>query len=347
MKSVPEPSDVRVIAVRLTNWVGDTIMNTPFLTRLRETFKEARIVAYGRTNVIPLLQHHPDVDEVVPIDDRTPQGRGAALKHLRSLRADLGFALPNSLNSALFLWRGRVRNRIGYNRDARRLLLTHPIPLRPQDLGVHEVRYYMRLLSPWGVTGTVTPQLSLHLTNDELVGMTKWLADHGAPVGTPVIGVNPAAFYGTAKRWLPERYAEVARRLATTQDAKVFVTGLPTERDVAQAVCDAGGSAFHNAAGEMKLRELMAFIAHCSLYLTNDSGAMHVAAALNTPLVAVFGSTDWVTTAPYTENARIVRSETECAPCLLRDCPIDHRCMTGVTVDMVLDAASALLRAGH
>ncbi len=343
MKPVPAPESVRVVAVRLTNWVGDAVMNTPFLARVRETFPDARIVAYGRRNVAPLFGHHPDIDEMVPIDDRTAAGRREALRHLRAAKADLGFALPNSMNAAMFLWRGRVRNRVGYARDGRRLLLSHPIRLRPQDLGVHEVRYYMRLLSPWGVSATATPQLGLHLLNDELVAMTKWLAKHGSPIGTPVIGVNPAAYYGTAKRWMPERYAEVARRIADSHGARVFVTGLPTERDVAQAVCDAGGPAFHNAAGEMNLRELMAFIAHCSLYLTNDSGAMHIAAAMGTPLVAVFGSTDWVTTAPYSENARIVRAETECAPCLLRDCPIDHRCMTRVTADMVHAAAARLL----
>jgi len=343
MTAVPPPSEVRTIAVRLTNWVGDVVMNTPFLTRVRETFPDARIVAFGRGSATPLLRPHEAVDAVETIDDRTAKGRIDAIKRLRALKADLGFALPNSLNAALLLFLGGVKHRVGYDRDARGLLLNHAVRLRPEDLAVHEVRYYLRLLSPWGILPGAAPAPNLETTSEELAAMAAWLAERGAPEGTPVIGVNPAALYGTAKRWDAERYAEAARRVADRMDARVFVTGLPTERDVAQAVVDAGGPRFHNAAGEMKLRELMAFLVNCRLFLTNDSGAMHVAAALGTPLVAVFGSTDWVTTAPWSPLARIVRVDTECAPCLLRDCPIDHRCMTRVKVDMVEKAAMELM----
>lgn len=339
MKSVPDPKRVRTVAVRLTNWVGDAVMNTPFLAEARRLFPNARIVAMGRRSVTPLLEPQPDVDDVWTIDDRTWAGRRAAAARLRRLRADVGFALPNSLNAALLLWSGRVRCRVGYARDARRWLLSHPVALRPRDLAVHEVKYYLRLLSPWGVAVEEPPPLRLVVTEEERARMGEWLAARGAAPGRAVIGVNPAAFYGTAKRWLPERFAAVARRLAEAHDARVFVTGLPAEREWAQRVVDSGGARFDNAAGEMNLRELMAFLAHCRLFLTNDSGAMHVAAALGTPLVAVFGSTDWVTTAPRSPRARIVRSETECAPCLLRHCPIDHRCMTRVSVERVCEAA--------
>lgn len=327
----------------MTNWVGDTVMNTPFLARVRRQFPNARIVALGRRSVMPLLDPHPDVDEAWTIDDRSTAGRWEAVRRLRALRADVGFALPNSLNSALLLALGGARARVGYARDARRWVLTHPVRLRPQDLAVHEVRYYLRLLSPWGMAAEDPPPLRLVVMDDELARMQEWLTGQGVVVGQAIIGVNPAAFYGTAKRWLPERFAEVARTLAERLDARVVVTGLLAERPVAQAVCDAGGAAFINGAGEMNLRDLMAFLRLCRLYLTNDSGAMHLAAALGTPLVAIFGSTDWVTTAPLSPHARIVRIETECAPCLLRDCPIDHRCMTGVTSAMALAAANELL----
>ncbi len=339
----PDPKTIHTVVVRLTNWVGDAVMNTPFLARARETFPNARIVALGRGSVTPLLRPHPDVDDVWTIDDRTVRGRLDAIRRLRALKADLGFALPNSMNAALLLKAGGVRYRVGYDRDARGVLLNGAVGLRPQDLAVHEVKYYLRLLSPWGVTATEPPPLKLMVSDEEHAAMAEYLAKHGVADGQSVIGVNPAAFYGTAKRWLPERYAEAARRIADERGARVFVTGLPNERPVAQQVCDAGGQRFHNAAGEMKLRELIAFLARCELYLTNDSGAMHIAAALGTPLVAVFGSTDWVTTAPLTDKFRIVRVDTECAPCLLRDCPIDHRCMTAVTPDMVVKAAQELL----
>lgn len=314
-------------------------MNTPFLAMVRATFPGARVAVLGRRHVAALFHNHPNVDEVWEIDDRSRSGYAAAVRRLRTWRADLGFCLPNSLNAAALLAAGGVRERVGYDRDARRLLLTVPVKLRPQDLGVHEVRYYLRLLSPWGVPTGDPPGLALAVSGDEAQEMRAWLGERGLADGQPAIGVNPAALFGTAKRWPADRYARAAGQVAEEVDGRVFVTGLADERGVAEEVCQAGGPRFHNAAGEMTLRGLMAFLGACSLYLTNDSGAMHVAAAMGAPLVAVFGSTDWVTTAPLGEHVRIVRVETPCAPCILRHCPIDHRCMTGVSVDMVAAAA--------
>lgn len=173
--------------------------------------------------------------------------------------------------------------------------------------------------------------------------MADWLAGEGISAEDFVIGVNPAALYGTAKRWPAASHAAAAGALAVGHGGRVVVTGLPAERGVAQAVCDAGGERFINGAGRMSLRQLMAFLGRANLYLTNDSGAMHIAAALGTPLVAIFGSTDWVTTAPLGAHCRVVRAGAPCAPCLLRDCPIDHRCMTAVSPAMVIDAAEELL----
>lgn len=344
--AVPTPGEVRTIAVRLTNWVGDCVMNTPFLARTRELFPQARIVALGRKNVAGLLHPHPHVDEVWAIDDQSQRGFLATAKRLKGLNADLGFLLPNSLKSAALFAVAGVRHRVGYDRDARRLLLTHPVPLRPEDLAVHEVKYYLRLLAVWETQARDPHPLLLTVTDEETRDMAAWLAAEGVGPKDFVVGVNPAAFYGTAKRWPAERFAEAARHFAQARNARVIVTGLPQERDVAEAVCAAGGSAFVNAAGKMSLRQLMAFLKRCSLFLTNDSGAMHIAAALGTPLVTVFGSTDWVTTAPLSPLARLVRVDTPCAPCLLRHCPIDHRCMTGVTPQMAIEAGEGLLSGG-
>jgi heptosyltransferase-2 len=341
--TIIDPAEIRTIAVRMTNWVGDCVMNTPFISRLHDIFPKARVIAMARASVAPVLDNHPKVHEVWVLDDRTRKGYRETANRLRSARVDLGFALPNSLNAAAVLFFGGARHRVGYDRDARRWLLTHPVPLRPQDLAVHEVRYYLRLLTLWDPAAMVNPpRLELEVTTAEREAMGAWLAARGVEPGQPVLGVNPAAFFGTAKRWFPERYAEVAGRLARQHGARVVVTGLPKERDVAQEVCERGGSLFYNAAGEMSLRQLMAFFTHSRMLLTNDSGAMHLAAALGTPLVAVFGSTDWVTTSPVSPWARIVRVETECAPCLLRHCPIDHRCMDRVTPGRVLEVAEEL-----
>lgn len=332
------PDKVRTIAVRLTNWVGDCVMNTPFLTRLRTVFPHAHILVLGRKNVTGLFRPHPHVDSVWDIDDKTTRGFWQAAIRLRRLDVDLGFCLPNSMKAAALFAAGGVKRRVGYDRDARRWLLTDPVKLRPDDLAVHEVQYYLRLLHFWQDRPADPPPLHLEVSNVERRSIADWLDKEGIGASDFVLGVNPAAFFGTAKRWLPERYAGVARHFVRERGAKVVVTGLKQERDVAEEVCRAGGEGFVNAAGRMSLRELMAFLDRCNLYLTNDSGAMHIAAALGTPLVAVFGSTDWVTTAPLGPHTRIVRVETPCAPCLLRHCPIDHRCMTGVTEEMVVRA---------
>lgn len=338
----PDPSEVKTVAIRLTNWVGDAVMNTPLIAKTRELFPHAEITAMGRPHVAALLKNHPDIDDLWEIKDKDKSEKGKLVERIQKASFDVGIILPNSIGTAMLFWQGKVKHRVGYNRDGRRIFLNQAIPLRPEDLAVHEVRYYLRLLSPWGVKTSDPPQLKLVVTDEEKEKMHDWLRERNWCDNQPVIGVNPAAFYGTAKRWFPERYAAVAKSLAEKYDAKVFVTGLPKEREWAQRVVDEGGEKFHNAAGEMNLRELMAFLSLCRHYLTNDSGAMHIAAALGCPQVAVFGSTDWVTTAPLSPVAKIVREDTPCAPCILRDCPIDHRCMKAVTVDRVIEESCKL-----
>lgn len=338
------PPPIQRIVVRLTNWVGDCVMNTPLLARLRELFPGAEVLVAGRKNVLGLFENHPHVDRLLALEDGSFSGFRAGAAAVREFRPDLGILLPNSLKSAAMFALAGVPRRVGYDRDARRIFLTDPVALRPEDLAVHETRYYLRLLHRWETARVAEPKLLLSVSDAERAAMAEWLAAEGIGPGDFVVGVNPAAFFGTAKRWPAERFATAAKHFAQSHGARVVVTGLPQERDVAQAVCDAGGAGFINGAGRMKLRELMAFLARADLFLTNDSGAMHIAAAFETPLVAIFGSTDWVTTAPLTSRGVIVRVDTPCAPCLLRHCPIDHRCMTGVTPAMVVDAAESLMR---
>lgn len=334
---------MRTVAIRLTNWVGDCVMNTPFLSRVRTLFPNARIVLFGRKNVTQLFQPHPFADAVETIDDKSAKGFLEAVRRVRSYRPDLGFLLPNSLKAAALFAAAGVKARVGYDRDGRRFLLTHPVPLRPDDLGIHEVQYYLRLLNFWESGARVPDPMVLAVSQNERDAMERWLQERGIGPQDFIVGVNPAAFYGTAKRYLPERFAAAAQHFVKTRNAFAVTTGLPTERDVADQVCHAGGDRFINGAGEMSLRELMAFLARVNIYLTNDSGAMHIAAALGAPVVAVFGSTDWVTTAPLSPRARIVRVDTACAPCLLRHCPIDHRCMTKIPASMVIEAGEKLL----
>jgi heptosyltransferase II len=168
------------------------------------------------------------------------------------------------------------------------------------------------------------------------------LEKHGIRPGDFILGINPGAAFGSAKRWYPERFAQVARQLSEKWKAKVLVFGGPGETDIAAEIEEKLENDCINLAGRTSVRELMELIRRCSFFITNDSGPMHVAAAFEVPLVAIFGSTDHKTTSPYTEKAVIVRKEIECAPCKLRECPKDHQCMTAVTADDVVRAAISL-----
>jgi heptosyltransferase-2 len=157
------------------------------------------------------------------------------------------------------------------------------------------------------------------------------------------VAVNPGAAYGSAKRWIPERFAAVADRLAEEFGLRVVLTGGPGEAEIGRDIAAAMKNAPLNLIGSTSVRQMMAVLSLCRLMVTNDSGPMHVAAAFGIPIVAVFGPTDHTTTSPLAGTCRIVRREADCAPCLLRQCPTDHRCMEAVTVDDVLTAARSLL----
>ncbi len=160
-------------------------------------------------------------------------------------------------------------------------------------------------------------------------------------ISGPVIGVSPGAAYGNAKRWLPERFAEAARSIAASRGAQIAVFGSEAERSLCESVAtQAGGTSF---AGGTTLEQFIDLTAACTLFLTNDSGAMHIASAAGVPTVTIFGSTDDTTTGPTGELARVVRHSVPCSPCLLRECPIDHRCMTGVSTQRVVSEALQLI----
>ncbi len=389
----------RRIVVRIPNWVGDVMMITPTLARLRRMAPEARIVAVGRGKIVSLLENNPDVDELWAVDDCTARGWMRAVRRLRAAKFDWGLVLPNSLGSALLLRAGGVRAIRGYNRQRRRLLLDEPLPMASHLFSVHEVLYYWRMLDdlaepPCFAKEEFTPgqpPLVYRVSEAEARAAEGLLASEGFAPGAPFIALAPGAAYGTAKRWFPECYAEAAVRIAELscelgvvsweqrsgqwtvssgqscelgvvgcekRDAQAnegrgivaaVILGGASERDVCEAVRAIIETKSHgqirtlNLAGRGEIRQTGAVLARAALLLTNDSGLMHLGAALGVPLVAVFGPTDWVTTAPWTSRARIVRVETECAPCLLRHCPIDHRCMKRVEPEAVVRAALELL----
>ena len=327
-------NDPERILVRAPNWVGDVVLSLPALRDLRRLFPAARLEVLARPWVGELYRAVSEVDAVV--ESRGVAADRAALRG----RFDLGVLLPNSFASALSLWRAGIPERWGYATDARGLLLTRRCRVPASVRGQSQVYYYRAMLEGLGLAVAGPPDASLACPEEWATEGEHLLGDDG-----PWIGVNPGAFYGTAKRWPPERFAAAAALVARRTGARVAIVGGAAERPLGEAIAAQLGGRARVLCGETTLAGLVGVLKQLRLLLTNDSGPMHLAAALGTPLVAVFGSTDWTETAPFSARARIVREETECAPCRLRECPIDHRCMTRVSVDRVAAAALELVAA--
>jgi len=338
------------LLVRATNWLGDAVMTTPALAGVRESFPDARIVLLARPLVAELFRHHPDVDEVM-VYERPGRHEGALGRlrlagELRRRRFDGALLLQNAFDAALIAFLGRIPERAGYPTDGRRLLLSLPVPLTREILERHEVEYYLCLLDGLGIPRPVPASLKLAVVEEEKEAMARRLASLGIEPGTPIVVINPGATYGSAKRWYPDRFAAVADALSAEWGAKVVVVGSTAEAPLADEIEAATLTPPVNLAGKTAVREMMALLSLSSFLLTNDSGPMHIGAALGVPRVAIFGPTDWRRTSPWTDRARIVRVEIDCSPCKRRVCDRGHECMLGVTPDMVIAAAKELLPAG-
>ena len=333
------------ILVRSTNWIGDAVMTTPALRAIRESFPAARVTVLANPLVAPLFAVHEAVDDVVIYDRKGVhagfRGKLRLAKVLRARRYDLAILLQNAVDAALIAWLARIPRRMGYRTDGRGLLLTHGTPVDEKTRRLHHVEYYLAMLGRYGIA-TADKGLSLTTTREEDGAMAARLREAGIGESDVLLGINPGASYGAAKRWYPDRFAAVADELARRWGGRVVVTGGPGEAAIAADIAAAMTSPCLVMAGKTSVRELMALIKRCDFFITNDSGPMHIAAAFGVPLVAVFGPTDHTTTSPWSDRTVIVRRDTDCAPCLLRECPTDHRCMTAVTVEDVVEAAKRL-----
>ncbi len=333
----------RTILVRAVNWIGDAVMTMPAIGLLRHHCADAHITVLANPLVAQLYKGHPWVDDVITFDrSGTHHGVMGRIRLARELRArcfDAAVILPNSFDSAVVPWMAGIPCRVGRASDGRRLLLTDSfVPDRARLANHHESEYYLDLLASFGIPRSPCfPQL-LTVTGDEQATVAHLLAQHGVTSESLLVGFSLGAAYGTAKRWLPERFAAVAARLMEERGAACVFIGSPAEASVADDVSQILGGRCINLAGKTSIRELMAVIARCNLFVTNDSGPMHIVAAFDRPIVAIFGSTDYHRTFPLASHVEIVTRDADCAPCRHRDCPTDHRCMTMVTVDDVVQA---------
>jgi heptosyltransferase II len=343
---------VRRILVRGPNWLGDAVMCEPTLRGLRSLFPEAQIALLVKPYVAEVFVGHPAVTRVLTYDSKGRHagltGKWALAGQLRRQGFDLAILFQNAFEAALLSFLAGVPRRCGYAIDGRGLLLSDPIALPDRRSPPHLVRYYWDILKPLGLTGDpAAPRLVVFPEEEQ--AMEERFVKGGLPSSDLVVGINPGSTGGRAKRWLPERFAEAADRLCRTiresrgQEASVVIVGGKEEEQLGQEIAARLSSRSLVLSGATTIRELMAALKRCEILLTNDSGPMHVANALQVPVVSIFGSTDWRKTAPFGNPDGLVRQPVDCAPCMLLDCPIDHRCMTRVTVDQVYESATKQL----
>lgn len=343
----------RKVFIRSTNWIGDAVMSVAALRELRRLYPGDRLVLAARPWVAGLFEDQGLVDEIVPID--TTASQMTNFRHTVSVarRADRAVLLQNAFGAALVAFAARIPDRAGYRTDGRTWLLTRSAVPRIKRLRRHQIYYYLDLLYQTGLSPTdylsdsdYKPDIHLVAGAQSIASTEQLLAENGIVRNRPVVGINPGAFFGSAKRWFADRYAALADRLIQRLDAQILIFGSREEKRLADEIRESMHYRPVILAGATDLSCLMALISLCDLFITNDSGPMHLAAALGTPQIALFGSTDEIATGPYSANAQVVHKHVECSPCLLRECPLDLRCFEHIKVDEVYELAKTTLTHG-
>lgn len=325
------------IIVRMPNWIGDLVMATPILSDLRKAYPKAHITAMCRTPISDLLREDQDIDELFCFSKTNQFGRRSdkrdIIEKIKRGKYDLGILLTHWFSSAWWFWLGGVKRRLGFKGNGRGFLLTDKIPLPKNVHEQHLVETYKMLLGPLGIPVSKTKP-RLYLTEKELSDARTLLKQLGITHEHALVGINPGAAYGSAKCWLPERFREVTKRLLKLDNVKIVYFGDQASMPLVKEICQDLPSPVINLAGLTSLRELASLIKLCKVLLTNDSGPMHIAAAVGTPLVALFGSTNETATGPY-QTGTVINKHVSCSPCYHRECPIDFRCMKRIESDEV------------
>ncbi len=342
------------LLVRGVNWIGDAVMTMPALRALRKELPDIKISLLVKPWVAPLFENNPFIDNIILYEDNYSgmSGKFRLSSVLRTKSFCSSILFQNAFDAALIAFLSGIPQRIGYNRDLRGFLLTDSIPFDNDDRKMHHIEYYLNILRQAGINAEFSlPYIYLSLnerlrTRNLLKGLKR-----------PVVGINPGASYGSTKRWQPEKFAEVTRKIISDLNGSVVIFGGPSETGIAEKIINELAS-FHsslpglapqsgagvtrhllNMAGKTNLRELSALISECDVFLTNDSGPMHIGYAVRTPMVAIFGSTDPELTGPVGIGNKKKKKNTDCSPCFKRTCERDKMdCMDAITADEVFDA---------
>lgn len=343
---------IKKILVRAPNWIGDAVLCLPALEALKAVYPQAEITVLARAWASPVFYNNPSVKRIIDYDIggrySSVFGKLRLAQDIKKKSFDMAVLFQNAFEAALIAFLARIPVRIGYDRDFRGMLLTNPVRFDLDIKEAHQVFYYLNIaVNRSGVRSQdsgdmrkITPKI--YLTAEEKIWAERFLNDKGVDNGI-VIGIAPGASYGPAKRWMAERFKEVAGRLANACGVKLVLFGGKDDREICNTVLD--GLSGINPAGEIDLRKSIALIGRCNLFITNDSGPMHIAASLGIPTVAIFGSTDPKLTGPIGDNVMVIKKDMECSPCFERECRYGHyNCFKMITEDEVYRASIKFLQ---
>jgi lipopolysaccharide heptosyltransferase II len=316
------------ILIRASNWLGDSIITMPAVRAIKAGRPDAHVTIAAPEKIASVWKLVSDIDEVLPVKS------GSLFSVVQTIRRqhpfDVALLFPNSLRTALEMWFAGIPRRVGFRGHHRRWLLNQIVTEPPPGPIRHQVYRYLRMARELGGPNAA-PEVGKFLPH---------IKTNGAPAK---LGLCPGAEYGPAKRWLPERFAEVALTIAEHRPVQWVLFGTAADSERGAAIESALGPNCVNRIGQTTLDELAIELGECALLLTNDTGTMHLATLIGVPVVAIFGSTEPRLTGPLGTGHKIIRHQVECSPCFLRECPIDFRCMKAVSVEEVVAAISAQL----
>ncbi|MBI5560476.1 MAG: lipopolysaccharide heptosyltransferase II [Deltaproteobacteria bacterium] len=346
-----EKKKIERILVRVPNWIGDAVISLPALSALKEVFSGAGITVLAKPRVAPVYENNPAVSGIIVYESNGIHAGFAGLVRLsRELKGkcfQIAVLFQNAFEAAFLAFLARVPERVGYARDLRTPLLTRPIPLTGDILKKHQVFYYLNIIKELG--GDVPlerPVPRIYVKEGEPYSTDKFIPEKGfTKEGEFFYGVAPGASYGQAKRWKVEGFKEVIGKISKDLGGVPVIFGGGGDCEAAEALSKSLLSVRHiNLAGKTTLREFIALCARMRFFITNDSGPMHVAAALGVPTVGIFGSTEPALTGPLGTKATVVRKKVECSPCFKRECPYGHyKCMNGISSEDVYARLQAML----
>lgn len=341
---------IKRVVVRGTNWVGDSVMTVPALRALRRVLPDAHITLAIRPGARGIFSEADFIDDVLVYDRKGPLSVIPQIREWKRRKFDLAVLFQNAFEAALIPFLAGVPLRLGYATESRQALLTHPLALPDWRSSRHEVFYYLYVITAleqmlFGTSSIceADPDASIRISENRKAEATDLLHAHGVREDALVVAICPGSINSRAKRWPAESYAALADRLIDS-NRQVLLIGSKDEADVSEDVTSRMRNRPIVLTGKTSLDQITAVLSAVDLIVTNDTGPAHIGAALGRPTIVIFGPTNPLTTRPFSPVAEILRHPPECAPCMLRDCPIDHRCMTAITVDEVFEHSHALLK---